>query len=558
MSKIVKMLCAVMSAALLFVVAAGCSGSNNNSAAQSQTPSAKASATPSTSTEPAKQSNFNETGFPIVNEKITLKFFIAKMAVAGSLEEMPVMKDYEARTNVHIQWDAVPQENAVEKKNLLFAGNDLPDVFMNVLNPTDEIRYGSQKVLIPLNDLIDKYAPNITQMFKDHPEVKKSITTTDGNIYGLPQFFIEPQHVRVPDKFYINVAWLKKLNLAMPTTIDEFYNVLKAFKTQDPNGNGKADEVPVLFYNAAPNATIIDYRAFNNFFSIFSAFGITDYFMVKDGKVLAGFMQDGYKDALKFTAKLYAEKLLDNESFTMNEAEARAKGSAPDSVAGTFSKMAEFQLVGNDKIPDYDILPPLKGPDGTQVYRVFPTPVLKSMFAITSANKYPEATIRWIDHAFSDVGALEFSNGPENVSWKWIDKDKGVYTQIAPPEGVSFAEFRHKNTLGAMTPYYNSERLTQVPNAQAKRLAAQVEKVLPYMPAEIFPDVYVDEAQAQKRADLTATISPYVMSMMAQFITGAADIDKEWTNYIDSLNKMGMNDLLAIQQAAYDVYANAK
>jgi putative aldouronate transport system substrate-binding protein len=507
---------------------------------------------------PVTSANFNATGFPIVKEKVTLNFFIAKMAVAGPLEDMQVLKDYEAKTNVHINWSAVPQENAEEKKNLLFAGNDLPDAFMNALKPKDEVLYGSQKLLVPLNQLIEQYAPNIKKMFADHPDVKKAITTTDGNIYGLPQYFEQPDHVRIPDKFYINVAWLQKLNLTMPKTTDELYTVLKAFKTGDPNGNGKADEVPMLFYNAAPNASVVDYYSFNNFFSLFSAFGITDYFMVKDGKVTAGFMQEGYKDALKFTAKLYAEKLLDNESFTMNEAQARAKGSAKDSVAGSFSKMAEFQLVGNDKVKDYDVIPPLKGPKGDQVYRVFPTASLKAMFAITKVNKNPEATIRWIDYAYSDMGGLEFSAGPENVSWKWNDKDKQIIENINPPKDVTFAEFRHKHTLGAMTPYYRSSTIKSVENAQQIRLGAQAKKYFGFMPKEIFPDVYVASGDAQKRAELATTISPYVQMMMAKFISGQASVDSEWDNYLATLKKMGMDDLLKIQQASYDVYLKAK
>ena len=115
-----------------------------------------------------------------------------------------------------------------------------------------------------------------------------------------------------PDNLFINKKWLDKLGLEMPTTTDEFYQVLKAFKNGDPNGNGKADEIPFSFLGNYANVDIN---------SLFGSWGVIDrpeHVMIKDGEVLFTPAEDGYKQGLVFFRKLYAEGLIDGEAFTHN------------------------------------------------------------------------------------------------------------------------------------------------------------------------------------------------------------------------------------------------
>src|SRR5690606_8565908 len=98
-------------------------------------------------------------------------------------------------------------------------------------------------VLLPLNDLIDQYGSEIKRAFEDDPDLKAAITAPDGNIYALPHVN-DCFHCWYSQKAWINKAWLDKLGLEIPTTTDDFYNVLKAFKKQDRIGKGNDDEFP--------------------------------------------------------------------------------------------------------------------------------------------------------------------------------------------------------------------------------------------------------------------------------------------------------------------------
>src|SRR5699024_8902076 len=102
-----------------------------------------------------------------------------------NLKTLNILKD---KTNIDFEYSMVPEDGYAEKKNLAFANDDLPDVFLHAdLKPSDEVKYGKQGMLIPLEELIDKYAPNLKKIFKDDPEIKQTLTAQDGHIYTLPK-----------------------------------------------------------------------------------------------------------------------------------------------------------------------------------------------------------------------------------------------------------------------------------------------------------------------------------------------------------------------------------
>src|SRR5699024_8838968 len=134
--------------------------------------------------------NFNETGFPIVNEPITLKMFAGKSAqnVNSDWNDILIWNEYEKKTKVHLDWvEQVQTESLEEKRNLALTGGDLPDVFYLASVPAIDIyKYGQQNVFIELNDLIDQYAPNLSALMDEYPEIRKGVTFPDGKIYSIP------------------------------------------------------------------------------------------------------------------------------------------------------------------------------------------------------------------------------------------------------------------------------------------------------------------------------------------------------------------------------------
>lgn len=190
--------------------------------------------------------------FPL-EEKVTLRFMTQSSALAPTdPNEKLIYQRLEEQTGVQIDWKNYTKDQFVEKRNLALASGELPDAILDAaFSDYDLLKYAKDGTIIPVEDLIDQYMPNFKKVLEEAPEYKSMITAPDGHIYSFP--WIEElgsgkSRIQVVDCLpWINVEWLNNLGLKMPTTTEELKEVLIAFKTQDPNGNGEADEIPLSF-----------------------------------------------------------------------------------------------------------------------------------------------------------------------------------------------------------------------------------------------------------------------------------------------------------------------
>ncbi|UVI28286.1 extracellular solute-binding protein [Paenibacillus spongiae] len=496
----------------------------------------------------------NMTGLPIASDPITLKFMTTKAAQQKKPhEEMKVVKDFEATTNVHIEWDAAV-EGYAEKKNLMFAGGELPDVFFGAESLTDDdlMKYGPQGMLIPLEDLIPTYAPHIQSILEANPEIKKMITAPDGHIYSIPQIQEGPEQA-LGDVMFINKAWLDKLGLPVPSTLDEFEHTLKAFKEKDPNGNNKADEIPFSFLYE---------NALNGISSFHGAFGLLDspaHISVKDDKVIFNPAQAEFKEATAFLGKLFKQGLIDKEVFTHDRNVYFAKGKNEGvPLYGVFSGFRAVNVVGPGYMDQYVPLPPLKGASGTQLWNGFnPHYFTRAGFAITSVNEHPEASLRWIDELYKEKNALQWTYGPIGTTLK--ENPDGKYSFLPTPEGMNFDEFRHSEAPGNTT-------ATAILMATADKLESNEAKLErmeylkvyePFMQNTTYPNMLFSAEDTERMAILKADVMSYVLQMQPNWIMNGS-VDKEWDGYIKKLDDMGMKEMLDILQSNYDRYQSLK
>ena len=185
-------------------------------------------------------------GFPIVNEKITMTVYGCRDQNHAPWNEVLTLNKYEDLTNIHMDYQEVPADGFEENKQLLFASNELPDIFLKSDIKIDQIAtygVGSGQLMV-LDDLIEKYAPNLSKIYEEYPQIKQAVTAADGHMYTIPAIDISATG-SMGFKQWINKAWLDKLGKDIPTNLEEFKDVLIAFRDGDPNGNGQADEIPL-------------------------------------------------------------------------------------------------------------------------------------------------------------------------------------------------------------------------------------------------------------------------------------------------------------------------
>ncbi|MDL2318140.1 extracellular solute-binding protein [Eubacteriales bacterium OttesenSCG-928-A19] len=499
------------------------------------------------------ETDFNETGLPIVNEPITFRIMAPKSAGNAEFDEMPMIQEQAARTGINIEWITVPNEMWRERMNLSLASGDLPDAYYKAgLTDTDVITYGEQGVLIDLKPLIDEYGENIQKVFDARPNYLAGITLPDGSIPALPYVEDIRDMTDCQQFFYINQVWLDKLGLDVPTTPDELFDVLMAFKTEDPNGNGKADEIPMSF--------MFDNRT-NGLYYLFGAFGDVDnplHLVLHDNKDYAFTANtDGYKEGAKFLNKLYSNGLLDPEGFTQDGAAYTAKARTEETVMGAAMTWRGDSFFGVDREPDYVLVEPLKGPEGHQNWGGFlGDSMIKNVFAITSACKEPEILFRWVDSLYEPDFAVRWNWGTA-----WEKNDEGIYVATTPPDGYSTEEWSQLTTIRGYVPtailneYYDTI-LIQMPSS-AWRCETINEVYRKYMPEIIYSmdnsgqpyGLLPDEVL--RLNELKYDITEYVKETLAKWIVEGG-VDEDWDAYISQLERLNLDEMMSIYQTGYN------
>ena len=491
----------------------------------------------------------NKTGYPIVKEKVNLKMAASRRSDVKDFNELKFFKQLEEKTNVHIDWISIPDEGWKEKLGLMFAGNDLPDAFFGnwALTDNDVVKYSSQGMLAPIDKLIDEYAPNIKKHLSDNPDYKKLLTTPDGKIYSLP--VIDESYFHTSDALFINKNWLDKVGMKAPTTPDELYNVLKAFKGKDLNGNGKDDEIPMSFrFNDGQRGL----------YSMFGAFGLLDardHIAMDGDKVIFTANRPEYKEAIKYFNKLFSEGLIDQESFTHdNKVMVSKQQSKPAFLGATLAwSRTAFSPAINDS--EFIAIEPLKGPKG-QLWNRVPFGLRgKGAFTITSSNKNPEVTMRWIDQMYDSKTSYESNQGLIGELLK-ENPDGTIETLKLDQKLVDQykANIPGASTISAISKEFAGKI---VPPASMIEKRAIDELYKPFFPKTIYPLVFFSQEETEKLATLNTDIINYVDQMYAKWMLKGG-IDQEWDEYTKKLKQMGVDELVKIKQAAYDRYKNAK
>ncbi len=498
---------------------------------------------------------FQAEGYPIVTEPITLTVGYMRVAEAPAYETMQVWKDFQEMTGVTLEFVELPVSNAQETFNLLMATGEYPDVWYGriagVENSTVDAMYGPAGIFLPLNDLIDQYAPNIKKMLDTENMVREQISV-DGTIYSLPRVG-HNSHMYVEDKWYINQVWLEKLGLAVPTTPEELRTVLEAFRDNDCNGNGNPnDEIPLALW-----------AGYYGMGSLYGPWGVVDnqfnHMMVEGGQLTFVPMTEGYREGLAYWSSMYKDGLLWDQSFTIGNNEFNAMAQSEDAVYGSYIRHVGDYVVGIDRYFDYTHVAPLKPASGEQLWKVTPMPsVLKDCFIITDKCKYPEVAMRMADYFFTEQGTLDFDVGPEDLTWQ--RNDDGTYSGIPAPEGINPNDWRNGNCPGGYSLcYYPFDLTTKAVPLDPEELSARIGMDFvehaaiykPFQPTEYCPTLSFTIEEQDELDLIVGTVFAYVKEMEAKFIIGQEDLST-WDAYVSTLKKMGIDRLMEIYQGAFD------
>lgn len=526
--------------AAIALLSSGCFGGNGTEG-NGSTNNRTETAIPEPSSPPAEVS---EEPFVYPMQGAPVLTLMTEFSDMGLPNKGPIDEEYEKRTGIAIRHlGGVPMGD--NKFKYLLASGNLPDIFMNnwLQFPGGPEKAIEQGHILPLNDVIERYAPNFKRVLEENPEIDKMVKTDSGIYYAFP--FIRSEQGKVYGGPIIRKDWLDELGLPVPSTIDEWYTTLKAFKEK------KGTTAPLTLRTLFMGERTAGFAG---------AFGVMGNFYVEDGKVRYGYLEPGYRDYLATMSKWYREGLLDQDFAVLDleSVDKKMTSGASGATIGWFSYIEKYNLAAQSGdtaaryvAAPYPTLAEGEIPKFGQLDNAYAG---TSSAAIKATTKNLEAAVRWLDYAYSEEGSLLNTFGIEGVTYT-MKNGQPAYTDLvmANPDGLSgdlvMLQYAHQTNF----PMIQRDSQLEWKFEETNR-AVEVWRKTKHEDY-LLPPITPTTEEAGELSALMDGIGEYVKDAELRIILGVDAIDA-YDDMVNQLKRLGIDRILEIKQAAYERYIN--
>ena len=511
---------------------------------------------------------------PVVDEVVEYTICAPDTTYVCDLNENTLTPWIQEKTNVKINFEEIPDTEWDTKVNLLIASDELPDAFIyGGFSAAELADYGSQGVFLALNDIIEEHGHYVKQVFDQQEALPGAYTALDGNIYTLPDIN-ECYHCFYSMRAWINQQWLTNLGLEYPNTVDEFVNVLRAFKEQDANGNGDPnDEIPFSGNATSWNSTIYPFLL-----NSFLHYDTSNLSVKEDGTVIFTPIQPEFKEGLQWIASLIDEGLIEKEALTQTEEQLKTKGSNLDTaLLGGFTSAVWWSGVGSDngegsRCREYSGLSPLEGPNGVRISPWAGTGFNMGNSVITTACEDPVPLFKMLDYMLSDEATLRSQIGELGVDYNEPDEGApgingkpALYAKIPTSSNSGGTNGDESTTamqnvfpsnrtsdfrLGEQADYSDPETQWQqeprLYNESATYFAPYADEHMMYPGA-----VNLTAEESEKINFMKTQINDYVKENIVLFLAGEKSFDTDWDSFIAEFDNLNLDEYMELRQMAY-------
>ena len=467
-----------------------------------------------------------------------------------SLDEMPAFIELQERMNVDIEFIHPASTQATESFNLLVASGEFPDMVYFNWNGIDINEYIEDGFIYEFTDVAKEKAPNYFAAAHTNEEVLRQATLAgeNGERYWGFKFLQLDSGLRAGGPI-IREDWLEKLNLKAPVTVDDWHNVLCSFRDQDPNGNGLADEIPLI----AQKDNVLEGLP-----SWASAFGVIQGWCMKDGKVVYGPIEEGFREYLATMSKWYSEGLIDPDyastdgtSFASKATGdlggawiGRVSGTLGNYISARYNDGTDFSLIG---------IPWAQTADGHS-YNIRSNMIQMSTneaTVITATSKNIDTCLKVLDYVYSPEGTLLFNFGIEGESYTMVD---GIptYTDVITnnPNGLSVSNAIAHYAMAASSfsmiqsiDYFNQTLIYDQQKTAVRAWGTSETSLL-------VPPITLNSDEIKRLNEIMADIDTLVTEWATKTIMGQVSVD-EFDQYVQTIKKMGIEEAIEIQNVAY-------
>ncbi len=510
---------------------------------------------------------------PILNdagaEAISFHIYSSKNASALDYNDMKIMQDLYASTNVTVDWENVSESVYGQQKNLIFGNtSDRPDAIYHAgMSAGEIIKYAQRDVLLPISDYLE-YMPNLSKILEERPDIKNLLTSEDGKIYSLPR--VEEMGLLVhPNLLFLNKNWAQTAVEAgavsgistedlvdgLTLNSEQMESMLTYFQTNDMNGNGdSSDERPMSFvYNNWQG----------NQCDLYGMFGLNDnldHRVIVDNKVTYTVQDERFKEATNFIADWVGKGLIDPVSFEQSQDNFLANGKGTETY-GAFYWWESETVVSNPE--NYIVCAPLVGPNGDQTVSVSNNPEISTGEVIFfNGVENVEVLLAYFDRYYDPLISAQINYGPMGIVYEEELDENGMLQQKELTGDVTADELRLQNApLGPvyLSDYAWENVVHMEPRAQLRleRLEAYAN---PYVPENVqpVPNMQFTMEELNTLSNYESNLNDYIRTNLIQWLISGGVSDDQWKTFQDDLNnRTNLPAIQEIYQNAYDRYINA-
>lgn len=496
-----------------------------------------------------------ELKLPIVDEPLTLTYFhyldSKVTATMASHDEIRCYQEMEKITGIDIEWIHPPAGQDREKLNLMIASYDLPDLIYANWNGVAGGPHGAldNDVIIPLNDYIDRLAPDYAAIINDesNPQLYRETRLDDGTIFLFAQINSEGHRINTSAPQY-RKDWLDALGVKeVPATIDEWEEVYRLVKVTDLNGNGENDEIPFCAAGT-PNQWSFSFGVNANNWSV-----------DKNNQVYYGPISDAAKEYLTYMNRWYKEGLLDKE-YIVTDGDAlntKVTGEKAFSYWGILSaNLGTYQAAFKNTNPNAKLAgaPFPKAKDGYQ-YAPLGAYAGGAGTAITTACEHVEEAVRWLNFAYTEQGHNLMVFGVEGESYEWVDGFPKLLDIVTNnPDGLAFAQALAKFSCGSMSGAYMKDQRhfeQAVLTYDEQRQAFEAMQSGNVSNSIFLPTIARSTEENERYTEIMGEIQTYVSEMFDKFIMGEVNLD-DFDNFVATVEGLGIDEARQLTQDAVD------
>lgn len=583
-----RLLCLTMVFAMLIGVLAGCgsqssaseaaASAQSDSTVQAETapeetpaPPAEEPATPAEESESASEATeeepvtagTNENIVSVTDEPLTLTCWTATLrsleTLTETLNDLEFIQVMEEKTGVHIEWTQASSMGASEVFQLMVAGGDYTDM---VFDLTSMYTGGVTKaledaVVVDLTDMVEEYAPNYYYIMNYDEDLRRDAVTDDGQhlaVYSCYDF--ESDGYKPLSGPMIRTDWLEELNLEIPVTYDDYYEVGLAFKNKYQCSD------PILMMGDGMFASGYFTGGYGTYGFGSSGTGAATVGLYRDGDtVKSSLIEDGFVDYLTMMNQWYADGVIGADFFshpTTNMGD-DYNGYVYNDQTGIFlgdavnmSSFAEMS-VSSDNFALAGAPDPVQKEGDVSQFGYNRSKRQGHDGTVTTACETPEIALAWIDQWFCQEGFMLGNYGIEDKTYSYNEEGLPVYTELITnnPDGLPqmMATVFYTNAF-APGLYTQSTRF----NMWTDDILDAVDTWATSTTGEgIIPTVSLTVEESETYAELASDIQTYASQYIVKYITGEIPMEN-YASFKETLIGMGIQECIDVYQAALSRY----